>query len=136
MLRYIHGSDLTAGCDCSGCVCSGWSPPESTYHQRFALAEGFSATEQVCFDRDQGKGEYTLLVTDDSTPMNIQWTLEGNIPDGTAHDVRELDFTTLESKDGCETPGERGDGGKGGKEKQALLKSPSLPLRPHYPNRP
>ena len=93
-------------CDCSGCVCSGYEPPSHTYLHRFALADGFSATEQVCFERNHGRGEYVILVTDDKWPSAVQWTLEGYVVDGGTHDLRHLDFTTLESKDGCEAPGE------------------------------
>ena len=93
-------------CDCSGCVCSGFAPPSHTYLHRFTLTDGFSAAEQVCFERGHGQGEYVILVTDDKWYSVIQWTLEGYVVDGGAHDLRHLDFTTLESKDGCEAPGE------------------------------
>ena len=62
-------------------------------------------TEQVCFERGHGQGEYVILVTDDKYPNTVKWTLEGYVVDGGAHDLRYLDFTTLESKEGCETPG-------------------------------
>ena len=65
-----NGVDLTAhGCDCTHCACSGWDPPPSTYLHRFAPADGFSTTEQVCFERDRGHGEYVILVTDDRTTL-------------------------------------------------------------------
>ena len=88
-------SDSTSFCDCKGCVCSGWNPPNSTYAHRFALAEGFSGTEQICFERGYGQAEYVILVTDDQWFGNVQWTLEGQVLDGHAHDVRLLDFTTV-----------------------------------------
>ena len=62
-------------------------------------------TEQVCFERGHGQGEYVILVTDDKYPTEVKWKLEGYVVDGGAHDLRYLDFTTLESKEGCETPG-------------------------------
>ena len=73
---YLYGADAstcdaagnslttTYGCDCAGCVCSGWTPPES-YLYRFNLTDGYSRTEQVCFERNIGSGEYVILVTDD-----------------------------------------------------------------------
>ena len=66
-------------------------------------------TEQVCFERGHGQGEYAILVTDDAYPTNVRWTLEGYVVDGGAHDLRYLDFTTLESKEGCEAPGKESD---------------------------
>ena len=102
---YGAGLPATYGCDCSGCVCGGFDPPVSSYLHRFSLADGFSATEELCFDRGYGQGQYTILVTEDKYPGNIQWTLEGYVLDGAANDVRHLDFTTLESKEGCDTPG-------------------------------
>ena len=103
-----HSGDAlttTYGCDCSGCVCSGYNPSSRTYLYRFAPADGFTSTEQLCFERGHGRGEYVILVTDDQYPDILQWTLEGYVVDGKAHDLRHLDFTTLESKEGCETPG-------------------------------
>jgi len=105
----VNGAALTTtyGCDCSACVCSGFEPPSHSYLHRFALAEGFSATEQVCFERGHGQGEYVILVTDDQFPNSVKWTLGDYVVDGEAHDLRHLDFTTLESKEGCETPGKK-----------------------------
>ena len=105
------GASLTTtyGCDCSMCVCSGFNPPSHTYLHRFALADGFTGTEQVCFERGHGQGEYVIVVTDDRYYPNVQWTLGGYVVDGGAHDLRYLDFTTLESKEGCETPGKENE---------------------------
>ena len=103
----IAGTDLpTIGCDCSGCVCAGFEPPSHTHLHRTTLADGFSTTEQVCFERGHGQGEYVILVTEDRYYSNVQWTLGSHVVDGEANDLRHLDFTTLESKEGCETPGE------------------------------
>ena len=104
----VNGVDLATnyGCSCSGCVCAGYEPPSHTYLHRFTLADGFSATEEVCFEREHGRGEYVILATEDRYYSEVQWTLEGHVVDGEANDLRHLDFTTLESKEGCETPGE------------------------------
>ena len=104
-----NGVNLAAsGCHCQRCKCSGWDPPESSYLHRTSLQDVYSASEQICFERDFGKGEYVILVTDDKYPAVVQWSLEGEgyVIDGGAHDLQHLDFTTLEAED-CETPGRR-----------------------------
>ena len=64
------GVDLEAdleglGCNCDGCMCSGWPPPDLQYLHKFALESGFAATEEVCFSRNTGSGKVAIQVTDD-----------------------------------------------------------------------
>ena len=42
---------------------------------------------------------------DDPYYNNVQWTLEGYVDNGHAHDLRYLDFTALQTYDECATPG-------------------------------
>jgi hypothetical protein len=65
------GVDLEAdhealGCNCDGCMCSGWPPPDLQYLHKFALESGFAATEEVCFSRNTGSGKVAIQVTDDT----------------------------------------------------------------------
>ena len=89
----------------SAFVRAGARAVQRTFTDSFVPADGFTATEQICFNRGHGQGEYVILVTDAMYYQNVHWMLEGYIVDGKAHDLRYLDFTTIESKDGCETPG-------------------------------